>query len=1242
MSNTNNHPKPHEKIIKAANNGELVVFLGAGASLLCGSPSWSGFAKSLVNELEAASAIQSDEAAELINLGDARRTLSVAKNMAERQKVIIDYDRILHPSQPHAIGLRLYSVLQRLQPVFVTTNYDKWLHRTQELETLDGNVEDNPIDKLSAYRDAEIFKPAHFTADKLSKPGAIIHLHGSYTEPSSMVISLRDYVRHYSDPSVIRFLTDMFKDFTVLFVGYGLAEMEILEQIIRVKGDVSNEGDMRHFILLSTRSNEAKQTEFTTEYFRDECGVGVLPYNVDNGYEAIVSVLENWSSQIEVKEANILELQRRIDKFLMEDTVSERRLSALSLVEQNPKLRAYLIANIQTAIWFEDLDRAHYFDVARIVGSNKKGELDTRKLGCPEILGYLEKICKSGHPFPSEKIVKILREITTYAKENGAHLWHSLWSCVRIISTLPVEHLNHADISLIETWFDNPNSDFLAMDLGNGLLKNLLASNDVATIEKSIQLVSLIIDYAIKNDTENYNGGSHLKDSIADKMTLFGERCGLAGVALLLAKLTKKIGTPEQDKNTYIGRRSIEPHEHDRYSESVLGTLIDSVRDALIGVGGSSTPQLNTQLEALLKSSYPTINRLGIFFATQFYDSVSKTFWHHCLGAWFSEPNCESEIYMLLQRRFADFDVRAKSRFLAIIVSLPGDWPADPRVDVWKDEHRRDLLARASAKDDEMFEELFVELVNKVGEPPAQLDPVPNNSIVWGGEESPLSPQQILSMSDMDLQKFMTDFTPTPHHFSGPSIRGFGQALSKAVQLSPDGYRGRLRIFYGANPGYIDALFSGLKERLSEDVSNFDWVEILQLGQLWCDGTSENEFSKKDDSLVPLEPTNNWVVGEISALIKTGLTLGKHPIPTELLPTAIQLLVNILGKLRPTLASESRDALTTAINSPYGKTLESIINALSATRRREKNADGAGIITQEVWGNTKPIFNSEIIKSNEGRNLEFSTLLGLYLPDLHWIDKDWVETNFNKVFSKENDDSWMCAANGFAYQNYQYEWLYKMLRQEGHLIRMLNLNATSNKIWRRAVQAVGLAFVNENEDIQDENGILNTLIRNFDEEALPHLCWYFWHISKSENKEKFTSHALQFWKKVDSCLIGNHNPIISQSLVQLCVYIDELDDESMQRWLRTLNSAGDERYSHEHIVLSEIARLVKISPDKILGIFDALIKKHLPLFNEKELKEIVRTFADKGFVNEAKEICIYYNEQGSHILDELYQEIRKM
>lgn len=125
---------PDQILKDAAKHGELVVFVGAGASMLCGGPDWRGFASQVVGALKEGGVLSFLEAEQLRGLGDARRTLDCDR-ARQGEGHSNAFRQHLAPAKPAAIGSELYELLSSLRPVFVTTNYDKWLDdaRPEEL-----------------------------------------------------------------------------------------------------------------------------------------------------------------------------------------------------------------------------------------------------------------------------------------------------------------------------------------------------------------------------------------------------------------------------------------------------------------------------------------------------------------------------------------------------------------------------------------------------------------------------------------------------------------------------------------------------------------------------------------------------------------------------------------------------------------------------------------------------------------------------------------------------------------------------------------------------------------------------------------------------------------------------------------------------------------------------------------------------------------------------------------------------
>lgn len=489
--------RPDEAIRDAAKHGELVVFVGAGASMLCGSPDWRGFANQVVGTLASAGELSFLEAEQLRGLADPRRTLSIAMALAREKEVNIDFDGILHPSKPAQIGVELYKLLSSLRPVFVTTNYDKWLdEEAQEELTVAAPVgeEAEPV-KVPAGR-PKYYLREHLTADRLAERGAVIHLHGTYTEPDSMVVSLKDYIEHYADARVQNFLSEMFKNYTVLFVGYGLAELEVLDHVVRSNESLRHgKAEPRHYLLYAHRSTELVQTRFIEQFFRHQCGVRVLPYCIDSkGYLELVEVFKAWSPQLDVRDPTFLDLQAHIDRYVAAPTAVNRE-SALRLVKKHPELAPYFVNSLKDLVWFDELDAAGFFNVAhnpKVKVVDSEGGKLYQAEGWPA-LRYLEHISAAVSGDHAKRTAEIIRSVTSDSKERGLHNWRTWWSLATIFSQLPLDAITASDIDMARAWMaEAVEANVVGQELGEKLLNRLLDSPEPVHGEMALALVDAL------------------------------------------------------------------------------------------------------------------------------------------------------------------------------------------------------------------------------------------------------------------------------------------------------------------------------------------------------------------------------------------------------------------------------------------------------------------------------------------------------------------------------------------------------------------------------------------------------------------------------------------------------------------------------------------------------------------------------------------------------------------------------
>jgi SIR2-like domain len=275
---------------EAAARTTLVPFIGAGASVLAGCPGWKDFADKSLRYLVGSGKFSYSQLDQINHL-HPRVKLSLARALANEHKTKIAYGDILHPKAPRESqnGQQLYNALFRLSTIFVTTNYDLWLDERLQA-SVPTVVPAGAPTQITTTPMNVVYRPEQINPALLSQPNTVIHLHGSLHEPETMIMTTSDYIKQYAaynrtsrDPQtenpVLTFLDFLFQHRTVLFVGYGLEELEILEYVLTKAP--RGAGEVRHFILQGYFSHEETLLRNMDIYYRNECGIELLPFRRD-------------------------------------------------------------------------------------------------------------------------------------------------------------------------------------------------------------------------------------------------------------------------------------------------------------------------------------------------------------------------------------------------------------------------------------------------------------------------------------------------------------------------------------------------------------------------------------------------------------------------------------------------------------------------------------------------------------------------------------------------------------------------------------------------------------------------------------------------------------------------------------------------------------------------------------------------------------------------------------------------
>lgn len=282
-------PELPKEVTDAALKGELVLFIGAGVSKLLGLPSWMELAQAVLGDLRDEGLLNYSEIEQLKHQ-DPKKLLSIATIIAEEHEYALDIAKHLN-EKPEDNGV--YSSINAIGCSCVTTNYDELLAPHYVRKT-DGSKTQAETKRVS--------EPEKFLAKLLDEPGTVVHLHGCVSKPKTMVVTTRQYLEHYDHKNVQSFLGALFARKTVVFLGYGLEEAEILEHILR-RGRVEQTKDRRRFLLQGFFGSQAPLYQNLRTYYEKSFGVHLVGFLRDfDNYQGLEKILRTWVDDIDVHE----------------------------------------------------------------------------------------------------------------------------------------------------------------------------------------------------------------------------------------------------------------------------------------------------------------------------------------------------------------------------------------------------------------------------------------------------------------------------------------------------------------------------------------------------------------------------------------------------------------------------------------------------------------------------------------------------------------------------------------------------------------------------------------------------------------------------------------------------------------------------------------------------------------------------------------------------------------------------
>ena len=299
-----------ESIVKAINNDKLIIFVGAGISRLCGLPSWD----------EAANHLLAYCVSHCRNFTYANKERIIANVKDAKEKITIGYYLLKKEDDSDA----LYQTWLKNEFSLDASSKDKNFSRKQVrmrslIRGLSSIVFSTNVDLLL---DKDIpYENRFFTKEQLQNicikektDQQIWHLHGSLDRSRDIVFTTRQYLERYADPRFRDNLYNLLKrgEYTILFIGYGLSELQLLDFLVNAKGDGT-----RMFLLQPYFSDDGPLYEAEAPYYMDY-GITLIKYPKDHGYNELFQVLADLKKEVNDSSSKTTEIYSNLEKVLRE------------------------------------------------------------------------------------------------------------------------------------------------------------------------------------------------------------------------------------------------------------------------------------------------------------------------------------------------------------------------------------------------------------------------------------------------------------------------------------------------------------------------------------------------------------------------------------------------------------------------------------------------------------------------------------------------------------------------------------------------------------------------------------------------------------------------------------------------------------------------------------------------------------------------------------------------------------
>lgn len=1206
-----------EEAITEDNN--LVIFIGAGISKLAGCDSWSDLAKNLVTACFDNEFIDSKEKKTLLQSSDYKKTITICHALLmKKMKFDVFYDtfrKSLKEDEKSEIDQEIFNEICQFNGTFVTTNADSHLYNV--LRKYHPNIR-----KLYSKKS---FEPEIIQEEKIElSRDNLYQIHGGIEEYESLVFTAGSYIKRYTSPIFTDLLNRLFSIKTVLFLGYGLAEYEVLDYLMKRVSTKKTE----HYMLKAYKPEEQAIQKLEQAYYSD-LNVKVIPYAKNKeGYKQLIHVLKEWNNRIsdlkyQIDTEKVLPLPEKYKSILKTLKLPDHNKANNLLLdiksnpqtsESNKKLLLQELIKLDSAMdWLVPL---HELELL-----NLQGDYSDR-LTISYILWVSHLIKKK--PEAEEKetridiintlLMQIARKIDSYNRPTRNFANQKF---VQILANQPIAEIDQYIPGLIDRIKET------GYEIGKYLFPILIQ-------EQHKEALLLILDSYL-NFVKRERFASEKYTSVIDNFffqeTLKQNKNGIAqlcGVkaAKIAIKYMRMIIREDKSQFNNFGICTIADSEQNTSTDRYDFQLVLFIRDML----EKAEPQkIETIVKEFMLEEHPIFKRLAYHLINHhYYSSLKNIFWtieENPLNS-IEKP----ELFQLLKQNAGIFSEPETIKILKWInkeaeelaIQHKGEDHLKEKTAYRKKEWLLALIENSKHPEVQRQYEKAHLINNTPVDHPGLSIYSESGPII---EKAPFIQEKFLAMNNKERAEFINNYQGD--EWKGNTVISLEAGLRDLVSRHPQAFTDDLSPFLKIPLQYQNTLLSGFFQAWKENIE-FDWRtlllfirKILEYKEIWA----------KDKESERVDYAQN-IIDRIANLLQEGSKDPNRGFEKKALPDVKAILIQLLRKTQYPMEKKP-DPVSSVINSSKGKVY---IAALFFSWYEKRLND-----TTQWDPDIKAIFEDHL--SQKEIIHECYLTLAMYYSLVYELAPEWAENSIQIIFPLNKTEQW--ADTFYCYTLMtpaSRKGLFPLLKE--HYLKAINYPFQDQSVTEQIIRHILHAYLEEVEELTNPEGLLNNLLEKKDPVKIEQIVTILWHYLGHKDRGK-TKLIKPLWGKIIEILKGCEKEQCRSIAIDLNNWlslVDEIDDEIygyMEFSIRFLNDSWKVNTVMDYFELH-----IEKTPEKIGKLFGEMVKTGtFPRSDVKQIRKIIKHLYLKGQIKDADFICTKYLEKGYTFLHDILEKL---